>query len=256
MPLTTRIIPCLDVAGGRVVKGVNFENLVDAGDPVELAYRYYLEGADEITFLDVNASKEGRGAVLELVRRTAEKVFIPLTVGGGIRSVDDVSAALEAGADKVSIASAAVSRPNLISEVSSQFGSQVLVVSLDLKRKDSMASGYTVTSHGGSVDENIDAVSWINQVQGLGAGELLVNSIDADGTGQGFDLPLLEKVLSVARVPVIASGGAGSIKDFLVAAESGVDAILAASVFHREIVSISQVKTYLAGAGVLVRAMT
>ena len=256
MPLTTRIIPCLDVAGGRVVKGVNFENLVDAGDPVELAYRYYLEGADEITFLDVNASKEGRGAVLELVRRTAEKVFIPLTVGGGIRSVDDVSAALEAGADKVSIASAAVSRPNLISEVSSQFGSQVLVVSLDLKRKDSMASGYTVTSHGGSVDENIDAVSWINQVQGLGAGELLVNSIDADGTGQGFDLPLLEKVLSVASVPVIASGGAGSIKDFLVAAESGVDAILAASVFHREIVSISQVKTYLAGAGVLVRAMT
>jgi imidazole glycerol-phosphate synthase subunit HisF len=256
MPLTTRIIPCLDVAGGRVVKGVNFENLVDAGDPVELAYRYYLEGADEITFLDVNASKEGRGAVLELVRRTVEKVFIPLTVGGGIRSVDDVSAALEAGADKVSIASAAVSRPSLISEVSSQFGSQVLVVSLDLKRKDSMASGYTVTSHGGSVDENIDAVSWINQVQELGAGELLVNSIDADGTGQGFDLPLLEKVLSVARVPVIASGGAGSIKDFLVAAESGVDAILAASVFHREIVSISQVKTYLAGAGVLVRAMT
>jgi cyclase len=235
---------------------VNFENLVDAGDPVELAYRYYLEGADEITFLDVNASKEGRGAVLELVRRTAEKVFIPLTVGGGIRSVDDVSAALEAGADKVSIASAAVSRPNLISEVSSQFGSQVLVVSLDLKRKDSMASGYTVTSHGGSVDENIDAVSWINQVQELGAGELLVNSIDADGTGQGFDLPLLEKVLSVARVPVIASGGAGSIKDFLVAAASGVDAILAASVFHREIVSISQVKSHLAGAGVLVRAMT
>jgi cyclase len=255
MPLTTRIIPCLDVAGGRVVKGVNFANLVDAGDPVELAYRYYLEGADEITFLDVNASKEGRGAVLDLVRRTAEKVFIPLTVGGGIRSVDDVSAALEAGADKVSIASAAVSRPNLISEVSNQFGSQVLVVSLDLKRKDSMASGYTVTSHGGSVDENIDAVSWINQVQELGAGELLVNSIDADGTGQGFDLPLLEKVLSVARVPVIASGGAGSIKDFVVAAESGVDAILAASVFHREIVSISQVKTHLAVAGVLVREM-
>ncbi|KGA21772.1 imidazole glycerol phosphate synthase [freshwater metagenome] len=256
MPLRTRIIPCLDVAGGRVVKGVNFENLVDAGDPVELAYRYYLEGADEITFLDVNASKEGRGAVLDLVRRTAEKVFIPLTVGGGIRSVDDVAAALEAGADKVSIASAAVSRPNLISEVSNQFGSQVIVVSLDLKRKDSMASGYTVTSHGGSVDENIDAVSWINQVQDLGAGELLVNSIDADGTGQGYDLPLLEKVLSAARVPVIASGGAGSIEDFLVAAESGLDAILAASVFHREIVSISEVKTYLAGAGVLVRAMT
>ena len=256
MALRTRIIPCLDVAGGRVVKGVNFENLVDAGDPVELAYRYYLEGADEITFLDVNASKEGRGAVLDLVRRTAERVFIPLTVGGGIRSVDDVSAALEAGADKVSIASAAVSRPNLVSEVSNQFGSQVLVVSLDLKRKDSMPSGYTVTSHGGSVDENIDAVSWIDKVQDLGAGELLVNSIDTDGTGQGFDLPLLEKVLSAARVPVIASGGAGSIEDFLAAAECGVDAILAASVFHREIVSISEVKTYLAGSGVLVRAMT
>lgn len=256
MALRTRIIPCLDVAGGRVVKGVNFENLVDAGDPVELAYRYCVQGADEITFLDVNASKEGRGAVLDLVRRTAERVFIPLTVGGGIRSVDDVSAALEAGADKVSIASAAVSRPNLVSEVSNQFGSQVLVVSLDLKRKDSMASGYTVTSHGGSVDENIDAVSWIDKVQDLGAGELLVNSIDTDGTGQGFDLPLLEKVLSAARVPVIASGGAGSIEDFLAAAECGVDAILAASVFHREIVSISEVKTYLAGAGVLVRAMT
>jgi len=255
MPLRTRIIACLDVAEGRVVKGVNFENLVDAGDPVELAYKYYLEGADEITFLDVNASKEGRGAVLELVRTTAEKVFIPLTVGGGIRSVEDVSAALEAGADKVSIASAAISRPSLISEISSQFGSQVLVVSLDLKRSDSMASGYTVTSHGGSVDESIDALSWINQVQDLGAGELLVNSIDADGTGEGFDLSLLEKVLTIARVPVIASGGAGSIQDFLAAAESGVDAILAASVLHRDTVSIAEVKKYLSGAGVSVRAM-
>ena len=255
MPLRTRIIPCLDVADGRVVKGVNFENLVDAGDPVELSYKYYIEGADEITFLDVNASKEGRGAVLELVRRTAEQVFIPLTVGGGIRSVADVAAALEAGADKVSIASAAISRPELISEVASMFGSQVLVVSLDLKRNTAMESGYTVTSHGGTVHENIDALSWVRRVQELGAGELLVNSIDADGTGEGFDVALLEKVISIATVPVIASGGAGSLNDFLTVAESGVDAILAASVFHRCTLTISQVKDCLAGAGVPVRAM-
>jgi cyclase len=255
MPLRTRIIPCLDVADGRVVKGVNFENLVDSGDPVELAYKYYIEGADEITFLDVNASKEGRGAVLELVRRTAEQVFIPLTVGGGIRSVADVAAALEAGADKVSIASAAISRPELISEVASMFGSQVLVVSLDLKRNTAMESGYTVTSHGGTVNANIDALSWVRRVQELGAGELLVNSIDADGTGEGFDVALLEKVLSIATVPVIASGGAGSVNDFLTVAESGVDAILAASVFHRGTLTISQVKDCLSGAGVPVRAM-
>jgi len=255
MPLRTRIIPCLDVANGRVVKGVNFENLVDAGDPVELAYKYYLEGADEITFLDVNASKEGRGTVLELVRRTAEKVFIPLTVGGGIRSVDDVAAALEAGADKVSIASAAISRPDLIAEIASMFGSQVLVVSLDLKRKTEMASGYTVTSHGGSVDVDMDALRWISKVQELGAGELLVNSIDADGTGKGFDLELLAKVLAIANVPVIASGGAGSLDDFLTVAESGVDAVLAASVFHHGVLTISEVKNSLSNAGVPVRAV-
>jgi len=255
MPLRTRIIPCLDVANGRVVKGVNFENLVDAGDPVELAYKYYLEGADEITFLDVNASKEGRGTVLELVRRTAEKVFIPLTVGGGIRSVDDVAAALEAGADKVSIASAAISRPELIAEIASMFGSQVLVVSLDLKRKTDMGSGYTVTSHGGSVDVDMDALRWISKVQELGAGELLVNSIDADGTGEGFDLELLAKVLAIANVPVIASGGAGSLDDFLTVAESGVDAVLAASVFHHGVLTISEVKNSLSNAGVPVRAV-
>jgi cyclase len=237
------------------VKGVNFENLVDAGDPVELAFKYCLEGADEITFLDVNASKEGRGAVLELVRKTAEKVFIPLTVGGGIRSVEDVAAALEAGADKVSVGSAAISRPELISEVSNMFGSQVLVVSLDLKRDAAMASGYTVTSHGGSVDETMDALNWIAMVQGLGAGELLVNSIDFDGTGKGFDLALLKMVLSIAKIPVVASGGAGSLNDFLAVAESGVDAILAASVFHRNILSIPQVKDCLAHAGVPIREM-
>ena len=253
MPLTTRIIPCLDVADGRVVKGIKFENLVDAGDPVELAHRYYLEGADEITFLDVNASKEGRSTVLELVRRTAERVFIPLTVGGGIRSVEDVSAVLEAGADKVSVASAGIVRPELLSEISKKFGSQVLVVSLDLKRSPAMPSGFTVTSHGGSVDEGIDALAWVMQVQQLGAGELLVNSIDFDGTGEGFDLLLLEAVLSVATVPVIASGGAGSANDFVAAAACGADAVLAASVFHRNLLSISEVKDAIASAGLAVR---
>ena len=253
MPLTTRIIPCLDVADGRVVKGIKFENLVDAGDPVELAHRYYLEGADEITFLDVNASKEGRSTVLELVRRTAERVFIPLTVGGGIRSVEDVSAVLEAGADKVSVASAGIVRPELLSEISKKFGSQVLVVSLDLKRSPAMPSGFTVTSHGGSVDEGIDALAWVMQVQQLGAGELLVNSIDFDGTGEGFDLLLLEAVLSVATVPVIASGGAGSAHDFVAAAACGADAVLAASVFHRNLLSISEVKDAIASAGLAVR---
>lgn len=255
MPLTTRVIPCLDVAEGRVVKGINFENLIDAGDPIELAHRYYVEGADEITFLDVHASREARSTVLELVRRTAEKVFIPLTVGGGIRSVDDVSAVLEAGADKVSVASAAISRPELISEISNRFGSQVLVVSLDLKRSSAMPSGFTVTSHGGSLDESIDALAWIGRVQELGAGELLVNSIDADGTGEGFDIDLLEMVLDAAYVPVIASGGAGSLDDFVSAAKTGVDAVLAASVFHKNTYSIREVKGALSKAGMAVRSV-
>jgi len=253
MPLTKRIIPCLDVADGRVVKGVKFENLVDAGDPVELAESYYLSGADEITFLDVNASKEGRSTVLELVRSTAEKVFIPLTVGGGIRSSTDVAALLEAGADKVSVASAAIERPELVAEIADRFGSQVLVVSLDLKRSQGTESGFTVTSHGGSVDVNIDALKWISRVQDLGAGELLVNSIDADGTKAGFDIELLKLVCEVAKVPVVASGGAGSAEDFVVAASTGVDALLAASIFHQGVVSISEVKQALSKAQVLVR---
>lgn len=253
MPLTTRIIPCLDVADGRVVKGVQFENLVDAGDPVELAESYYLQGADEITFLDVNASKEGRPTVLDLVRLTAEKVFIPLTVGGGIRSGADVAMLLEAGADKVSVASAAIGRPELISEIATRFGSQVLVVSLDLKRSLNTRSGFTVTSHGGSIDENLDALDWILQVQQLGAGELLVNSIDADGTKSGFDIELLNLVHEVASVPVIASGGAGSADDFVRAAATGVDALLAASIFHQQQVSISEVKHALSQANVFVR---
>lgn len=253
MPLTKRIIPCLDVADGRVVKGINFENLIDAGDPVALATKYYLEGADEITFLDVNASKEGRSTVIDLVSRTAESVFIPLTVGGGISSTDHVAALLDAGADKVSVASAAIARPMLIAEISARFGSQVLVISLDVKRSKFRPSGFTVTSHGGSKDSEIDAIEWINQVQDLGAGELLVNSIDADGTKDGFDLELLNLVSTVANIPVIASGGAGSTKDFVDAALTGVDAMLAASIFHRDEVSISDVKQALAHSGILVR---
>lgn len=253
MPLTTRIIPCLDVADGRVVKGVQFENLVDSGDPVELAEAYYLAGADEITLLDVNASKEGRSTVLDLVRQAAEKVFIPLTVGGGIRSTSDVASLLEAGADKVSVASAAIERPELISEIAERFGSQVLVVSLDLKRSPSARCGFTVTSHGGSVDKNLDALDWILKVQALGAGELLVNSIDADGTENGFDIELLKLVCGIATVPVVASGGAGSTGHFVQAAATGVDALLAASIFHQKKVSISEVKAALLQADFLVR---
>ena len=255
MPLTVRVIPCLDVADNRVVKGINFENLVDAGDPVELAAKYYREGADELTFLDVNASKLGRSTVIELVRKTAQRVFIPLTVGGGVRSADDVAKLLEAGADKVSVSSAGIQRPELLSEISQRFGSQVLVVSLDLKRSSNAPSGFTVTSHGGSVDENLDAIDWICKVQELGAGELLVNSIDADGTKQGFDLELLNLVRKHAVLPLIASGGAGSYGDFVAAAESGADAVLAASVFHTGELSIAGVKHALSSAGSNVRAV-
>jgi imidazole glycerol-phosphate synthase subunit HisF len=254
MPLTKRIIPCLDVADGRVVKGVNFENLVDAGDPVELAEEYFRAGADEITFLDVNASKEGRSTVLDLVRKTAERVFIPLTVGGGIRSTEDVAALLEAGADKVSVASAGINRPELISEIANRFGSQVLVISLDLKRSVNTESGFTVTSHGGSVDTGLDALVWVGKVQELGAGELLVNSIDKDGTKDGFDLELLEIISASATIPVIASGGAGSAGHFVSAAATGVDALLAASIFHRAEVSIAEVKQALTDAKFLIRS--
>jgi cyclase len=253
MPITTRVIPCLDVADGRVVKGIQFENLVDVGDPVDMADDYYRAGADEITFLDVNASKEKRSTVLDLVRRTAERVFIPLTVGGGIRSTLDVALLLEAGADKVSLASAAIQEPELIREISNRFGSQVLVVSLDLRRSPKSTSGFTVTSHGGSVDTGIDAGQWLIRVQELGAGELLVNSIDTDGTKGGFDIELLELVVGLSTVPVIASGGAGSTNHFVSAAATGVDAVLAASVFHRGELSVAQVKQALSTNGFLVR---
>ena len=253
MTLAIRVIPCLDVADGRVVKGVNFQNLRDAGDPVELAERYYRDGADEITFLDVQATVENRATMYSLVTATAEKVFIPLTVGGGVRSVDDVARLLSAGADKVSVGSAALASPELLNQIANRFGSQVLVVSLDLKRSRDTASGFVVTSHGGRQDTNLDAVQWIRRCIELGAGELLVNSIDADGTRQGFDVELLEIVRSISPVPLIASGGAGSARDFPAAAAAGSDAILAASIFHEGSVTIAEAKKELEKAGFEVR---
>lgn len=252
MPLSIRVIPCLDVADGRVVKGVNFQNLRDAGDPVELARTYYEQGADELTFLDVNATIDNRDTMYDLVTKTAESVFIPLTVGGGIRSVADVDRLLGAGADKVSVASAALQNPALISDIADRFGSQVLVLSLDLKRA-ATPSGFTVTSHGGRTDTGRDAVEWILEAQDLGCGELLVNSIDADGTLDGFDLELIELVNEVSRVPVIASGGAGKAGDFGAAARAGADALLAASIFHDGKVSIAEAKAALVLDGYEVR---
>ena len=249
---TIRVIPCLDVADGRVVKGVNFQNLKDSGDPVELAQRYYLQGADEITFLDVAATLENRGTTLDMVTACAEQVFIPLTVGGGIRELEDVSRLLASGADKVSVGSAGIQRPALLSEISQEHGDQVLVISLDLKRADT-ASGFGVTSHGGKNQTGLDAIQWIRQVQDLGAGELLINSIDADGTRNGFDLELIELVRTVSTVPVIASGGAGAVEHFIAAANAGADALLAASVFHEGLFTVADVKRALAKSGVEVR---
>ena len=247
-----RIIPCLDVADGRVVKGVNFQNLKDSGDPVELANRYYLQGADEVTFLDVAATVENRGTTLEMVTRCAEQVFIPLTVGGGIRELADVSQLLASGADKVSVGSAGIRRPELLSEISKEHGDQVLVISLDLKRANTK-SGFGVTSHGGRELTELDAMDWVRKVQDLGAGELLVNSIDADGTRDGFDLELIEKIRAISNVPLIASGGAGKLEHFVKAANAGADALLAASVFHEGLFTISDVKDALRESGIEVR---
>lgn len=249
MSLALRVIPCLDVAGGRVVKGVNFENLQDSGDPVELAARYYTDGADELTFLDVKATVENRETMYELVSATAERVFIPLTVGGGIREVDDVAKLLAAGADKVSVGSAGIAYPDLFASIATRFGSQVLVVSLDLKRSKNTESGFTVTSHGGRNDTSLDAVMWVRRVQELGAGELLVNSIDADGTKNGFDLELVSLMRSESKIPVIASGGAGKVADFVDAAKAGAHAVLAASIFHNKTVAIDEVKQALQERG-------
>jgi cyclase len=251
--LATRVIPCLDVADGRVVKGVRFEGLVDAGDPVESAARYAAQGADEITFLDVTATVEGRGTMLDTVRRTAEQVFVPLTVGGGVRSVADVDALLQSGADKIGVNSAAIARPELLAEIADRFGAQVCVLSLDVLRDPRVPSGFAVTTHGGRTNTGIDALGWAEQAIALGAGELLVNSIDADGTKAGYDVRLIEAIRAVSSVPVIASGGAGALEHFAPAVAAGADAVLAASVFHRGVFTIGQVKAALAEAGVVVR---
>jgi cyclase len=256
MTVAVRVIPCLDVNAGRVVKGVNFLNLRDAGDPVELARRYDAEGADEITFLDVSASSEGRATTLEIVSRTAEQVFVPLTVGGGVRTVDDVDTLLRAGADKVGVNTAAIARPELISEIADRFGAQVLVLSLDARRcppGTRTESGYEVTTHGGRRGTGIDAVAWAVRAAESGAGEILLNSMDADGTTAGFDLQMLADVRSRVRVPLIASGGAGRVQDFAEAAQAGADAVLAASVFHYGSLTIGQVKEHMRDRGVVVR---
>ncbi|MFE0749889.1 imidazole glycerol phosphate synthase subunit HisF [Gordonia sp. NPDC058843] len=257
MTLATRVIPCLDVDDGRVVKGVNFANLRDAGDPVELAERYDREGADELTFLDVTASSSGRSTMIDVVKRTADQVFIPLTVGGGIRTVDDVDTMLRAGADKVSVNTAAIARPEVLAEMSRRFGSQCIVLSVDARTvpegSDPTPSGWEVTTHGGRKSTGIDAVEWAIRGQDLGVGEILLNSMDADGTKQGFDLRMLSAVRAAVSVPVIASGGAGRIEDFAPAVEAGADAVLAASVFHFGELTVAEVKTAMRDAGITVR---
>lgn len=253
MTLAARVIPCLDVDAGRVVKGVNFQNLRDMGDPVELAAHYAAQGADELTFLDVTATVAGRATTFDVVRRTAEQVFIPLTVGGGVRTADDVARLLAVGADKVGVNSAAVARPALIGEIADRFGAQVLVLSLDVARAASTPSGFVVTTHGGRVHTTVDAVAWAHEAAERGAGELLVNSIDADGTRAGFDLDLISRVRAVAAVPVIASGGAGTAADFPPAIAAGADAVLAASVFHGGTLTVGDVKAAMRSAGIRVR---
>ncbi|HZE38486.1 MAG TPA: imidazole glycerol phosphate synthase subunit HisF [Stackebrandtia sp.] len=253
MSLAVRVIPCLDVDAGRVVKGVKFRGLRDAGDPVELAAAYGAAGADEITFLDVTASVDDRGTMMDVVRRTAETVFIPLTVGGGVRAVSDVDALLRAGADKVAVNTAAIARPGLIADIARRFGNQVLVLSLDVRRCDRYPSGWEVTTHGGRRGADLDAVAWARRGAELGAGELLVNSIDADGTTDGFDLPLIRAIRAAVDIPVIASGGAGAVEHFPPAVEAGADAVLAASVFHFGQLSVGDVKAELARHGAVVR---
>ncbi len=248
-----RVIPCLDVDAGRVVKGVNFTDLVDAGDPVEMARVYDAEGADELVFLDITASSGSRETTYDVVRRTAEQVFIPLTVGGGVRHPDDVDRLLRAGADKVGVNTAGIARPELLSEIAHRFGSQVLVLSVDARRAPGTPSGFEVTTHGGRTGTGIDAVDWAARGEQLGVGEVLLNSMDADGTRRGYDLELLRAVRAAVTVPVIASGGAGAVADFAPAADAGADAVLAASVFHFGTLGIGAVKAALRAAGHPVR---
>jgi cyclase len=253
MTVAVRVIPCLDVSAGRVVKGVNFLNLRDAGDPVELAKRYYEQGADEITFLDVTATVDDRATMYDVVRATAEQVFIPLTVGGGVRSADDVARLQSNGADKIGVNSAAIARPELLGEIADRFGAQALVLSLDVKRSPRTSSGFVVTTHGGRTETDIDALEWAREAVERGAGELLVNSIDADGTKSGFDLELIAAMRELSSVPVIASGGAGAVGDFAPAIAAGADAVLAASVFHNGELTVGDVKRALKDAGLVVR---
>jgi imidazole glycerol-phosphate synthase subunit HisF len=253
MTVAVRVIPCLDVAAGRVVKGVQFQNLRDAGDPVERAAAYEAAGADEITFLDVTASVEDRSTMLDVVRRTAESVFVPVTVGGGVRSVTDVDVLLRAGADKVAVNTSALARPGLIGEIAQRFGNQVLVLSVDARRDDRQPSGYTVTTHGGRRSADVDAIGWAREGAELGAGEILLNAMDEDGTRGGFNLDLITAVRAAVSIPVIASGGAGAAADFPPAVSAGADAVLAASVFHFGDVTIAAVKQSLASAGHEVR---
>ena len=253
MSLAVRVIPCLDVDNGRVVKGINFRELRDAGDPVELAKVYDAEGADELTFLDISASHEDRATTLEIVSQTAEQVFIPLTVGGGIRSVEDVDRLLRAGADKIAVNTAAISRPELIAEIADRFGNQVLVLSVDARRAEGTDSGFEVTTHGGRRSAGLDAVEWTHRATELGAGEILLNAMDADGTEDGFDLELIRLVRREVTIPVIASGGAGKVGHFPPAVEAGADAVLAATVFHFGTLRVGEVKRALAEAGYPVR---
>jgi len=251
--VAVRVIPCLDVDAGRVVKGVNFSDLRDAGDPVEMAQVYDAEGADELVFLDITASSDARLTTYDVVSRTAEQVFIPLTVGGGIRKVEDVDRLLRSGADKVSLNTAAIARPELLREAAERFGSQCIVLSVDARKAPGTASGWEVTTHGGRQGTGIDAVEWAARGQELGVGEILLNSMDADGTRDGYDLPMIAAVRAVTSVPLIASGGAGALEHFAPAVEAGADAVLAASVFHFGTLRISEVKQALRAAGHTVR---
>jgi cyclase len=253
MTLAVRVIPCLDVDAGRVVKGINFLDLRDAGDPVELARTYDAEGADELTFLDISASHEGRATTMEIVSRCAEEVFIPLTVGGGVSSVDDVDRLLRAGADKVAVNTAAIRRPDLVAEIADRYGNQVLVLSVDARRAAGTDSGFEVTTHGGRKSAGIDAVAWAARAAELGAGEILLNAMDSDGTQDGFDLDLIRLVRAAVSIPVIASGGAGRLDHFAPAVDAGADAVLAATVFHFGTLRVSDVKGALADAGHPVR---
>ena len=253
MTLSLRVIPCLDVKDGRVVKGTKFRNLKDIGDPIALAREYYGAGADEITFLDVSASLESRRAILDVISKTAESIFIPLTVGGGVKTLDDVEHYLAAGADKVSIGSASVSNPDLLDEIAHKYGNQILVVSLDIIEDSTLGSGYALTTMGGTKLTGIDAIKWIQENEDRGIGELLINSVDSDGTKSGFNIQLLQAIKSITHLPLIASGGAGSAEDFVTAANAGANAVLAASIFHNGEVSIAEVKTTLRANGVKVR---